>query len=108
MSARAATPIARHMAPLQVCLCPFFPVLIYIMCGKVADGVGIPANRKRIFKERLFASLLVIAHNVRDVLELQLTAISRRARPQVAATELQLQHLIALKLFLMNMFLLCS
>ena len=53
-----------------------------------------------MFKERLFASLLVVADKVRDMVNLRFVSISRRARPHSVATQLQLSQLSALKVLL--------
>ena len=77
------------------CYPAFFLVLMYVVYGKLPEGHELHTSRKLIFKERLFASLLVVADKVRDMLNPQVTAISRRARPHSVATQLQFSHLNA-------------
>ena len=73
------------------------PIQVAKLHTHILVGHEIPTARKLIFKERLFASLLVVADKVRDMLNLQFMAISRWVRPHLVATELQLLQLTALK-----------
>ena len=79
------------------CYHAFFPVMTYIVHGKLPEGHEIPTTHKVIFKERVFASLLVVADKVRGMLNVHFLAISRRARPYSVATQLQLAQLTTLK-----------
>ena len=81
------------------CYSAFFPRM-YIVHGKLPAGHEIPTACKPIFMERLFASLLVVADKVQDMLNLQFMGISRRARPHSVATQLQLSQLTLLKVLL--------
>ena len=64
---------------VTTCHAVFLPLPLYAVHGKLPDGHEIPTSRKLIFEERLFASLLVITHEVQDMLTLQVTANPRRA-----------------------------
>ena len=94
---RLASTLVCHLAPLQVCsnrvLLFVLSLMMYIVHGKLPEGHEIPTARKLIFKERLFASLLVVTDKVRDMLNLHFMAISRRARSHSVTAQLQLSAL---------------
>ena len=66
------------------CYCAFFLFLMYVVYGKLREGHELPMSNKLIFKEGLFASLLVVADDVRSLVNLQVTAIFRRATGKTA------------------------
>ena len=78
------------------CYAVFFQLMMYIGHGKSPEGHEIPTKRKLINKEISFACLLVVAHKVRDMLNLHLMAISRQGWPYCVATKLQLSQLTVL------------
>ena len=82
------------------CYSALFPQMMHSVHGKLPKGHEVPTARKLIFKERLFASMLVVANKVRDMLNLQFMAISGRARLHSVSTQLQLSQLTALKVLL--------
>ena len=73
---------------------------MYVVYGKLREEYELPTSHTLIFNDRLFGSLPVVVDKVWDMLNLQVAAISRRARPHSVATELQLSQLNTLKMFL--------